>query len=168
MIEKARVISIDGDHITLACPDSAACKSCAASFCSTKERRFSARNVHHIDLNPNDEVEVFIHPGKAILAGFMVLIFPLLMFILGFEVAGRFLGFVSEAARAGIGGAALAVGFGAVFLYNRRRGNAQMPSVLRRVSRGARMFTVPSPDSHAATTAGAAGTAGAPQAPHQA
>lgn len=134
MIEKARVISIHGDEVTLACADPAACKSCSASFCSTKTRSFNAENVRHIDLSPNDEVEVFIHPGRAILAGFMVLIFPLLLFMGGFIAAGEWLGITSEAARAGFGASALAMGFGGVFLYNKRHGNRQMPEILRRVS----------------------------------
>jgi len=137
MIEKARVLKIDGDQVTLACLDIAGCKSCSGSFCSTKQRRFTAENTKHLELEPNDQVEVFIHPGKAVLAGFMVLIFPLILFILGFEAAGRFLGMASEAARAGVGALALAVGFGGVFLYNRGRGARSMPSVLRRVSQPA-------------------------------
>jgi len=134
MVEKARVISIDGDRVTLACSDAAGCKVCSSSFCSTKQRSFDAENTNDLDLNPNDEVEVFVHPGKAILAGFMVLIFPLLLFIGGFVASGQWLGITSDAARVGIGGLALAVGFAAVYLYNRRRGNSQLPSVLRRVS----------------------------------
>lgn len=134
MIEKARVISIDGDRVTLACPDADTCKACSSSFCSTKQRRFSAENTNHLELRPDDEVEVFVHPGKAVLAGFMVLILPLLLFILGFDLAGRVLGIVSEAGRAGVGALSLAVGFGAVYLYNRGRGGASMPSVLRRVT----------------------------------
>jgi sigma-E factor negative regulatory protein RseC len=134
MIEKARVLSIDGDRVTLSCTDAAGCTSCSSAFCGTKQRSFSAENTKDIELHPNDEVEVYVHPGKAVLAGFMVLIFPLVMFILGFEVAGRFLGMASEAARAGVGALALAGGFGAVFLYNQGRGARSMPEVMRRVS----------------------------------
>ena len=134
MIEKARVISVDGDRVTLACADGDTCKACSSAFCSTKQRRFSAENTNHIELSPNDEVEVFVHPGKAILAGFMVLILPLLLFIVGFDLAGRFLGIGSEAGRAGVGALSLAVGFSGVYLYNRGRGGESMPSVLRRAA----------------------------------
>jgi positive regulator of sigma E activity len=120
--------------VTLACGDVAGCPSCSSTFCSTKQRQFSAANTRQLELHPDDQVEVYVHPGKALLAGFMVLIFPLLLFILGFAAAGRLLGLASEAARVGIGGAALAAGFGGVFLYNRGRGARSMPSVLRRVA----------------------------------
>ncbi|MFO8065849.1 MAG: SoxR reducing system RseC family protein [Spirochaetota bacterium] len=134
MVEKARVISIDGERVTLSCSDLAGCKACSGSFCGTKQRSFDAANTNNLDLNPNDEVEVFVHPGKAILAGFMVLIFPLVLFVGGFLASGPWLGVTSEAARVAVGGGALVAGFAAVYRYNRRHGNSQMPSVLRRVS----------------------------------
>lgn len=134
MIERARVHSIDGDRVVLFCATTGGCKSCSSAFCTTRQRTFTAENTKQLDLKADDEVEVYVHPGKAVLAGFMVLIFPLVMFILGFEVAGRFLGMVSEAARAGVGALALAGGFGGVFLYNRGRGARAMPQILRRVS----------------------------------
>ncbi|MFP4011452.1 MAG: SoxR reducing system RseC family protein, partial [Spirochaetaceae bacterium] len=139
MIERARVLSIDGDVVRLACTDDTACRSCSSSFCSIKQRQFNAENSRGLSLSPNDEVEVFIHPGKAVFAGFVVLILPLLLFVLGFVAAGPLLGLVSETARAGIGALALAIGFAGVFLRYRGGGKNALPTVVRRVSRVSRV-----------------------------
>ena len=86
MIEQGKITDINGEEVILSCSSlSGGCKSCSGnSFCSTNGKIFSALNEKNIDLNSGDTVEIFLPSGQTIFAGFMILIFPLLSFILFF------------------------------------------------------------------------------------
>ena len=141
MIERARVLRVDGDQVVLACDDSA-CEACPASqaFCSPRVREFTANNSKGVSLSPNQLVDVFVHPGKAIWAGFTVLIMPLILFALGYFLGEQILGAGREVAAMLIGLGALGVGFAMSYGYHQLRKGKDMPEV---VGIAARTTTVP-------------------------
>lgn len=134
MTEKARVIEIHGDSAKVECGDDASCGSCSSSFCSVKSRTFRATITPEVSVKIGDQVEVFVPPSKAIGAGFLVLIFPLLVFI-GVYLAFGFL--ENEGAQVGAGLGGLIAGFGLVYLIG--RGHRQdLPQIVR-------VFSAPDP-----------------------
>lgn len=134
MLEKATVIKIDEDIATLVCGDSAGCQSCAAhGFCGgAGEKSFEAANINNFELEPGNSVEVLLPTGRTIGSAFMVMIFPLLLFVLFFYGAG----FIIENAGEGIqvlgGLIGIAAGFGFNFLKNRTPNKKNMPQIVRK------------------------------------
>ena len=130
MLEKATVLRIDDDVITLACGDSEGCSSCAAhGFCSAGEKTFEAWNRKGFNMAQGSVVEVYLPTGKTIGAAFMVMIFPLILFFILFKAAGVFLNDPGEGARVLFGLIGIAAGFGINFLLNRRNEKRNMPVV---------------------------------------
>lgn len=64
----------------------------ACLHCSQKDKKESllVYNKSHLVLKPGDKVEIYAAPAKTILAGFLVFIVPLLLFI-AFYFAGHLL-----------------------------------------------------------------------------
>lgn len=135
MKDTATVSSIEGKRVTLMCGTGEACRSCAAgSFCATKTREVSAVNQKEIPLNRGDKVEFIIPPGRTIIAGFVVLIFPLITFILAFFAAGEVFPSAGEGLQALFGILGLAAGFGFSFIYNKIAKDKNLPKILRKIS----------------------------------
>ncbi len=130
MLERAIVRKIEGDIFKLGCSDVEGCKSCASSFCSVKERVFEAVNPKDINIREGDVVEVYLAPGKAVTAGFLVLIVPLMLFAAAYLIAGRLFTEASEGIRAVSGLIGLAVGFALSFTYSKKRKAASMPAIV--------------------------------------
>ncbi len=137
MKDKAIVQDIHGEQITLICGAAEGCRSCnASSFCAAKTREVDAVNHMGLSLMRGDQVEYYIPPGWTILAGFVVLIIPLLTFIGAFVLSGRFIPGLGEGLQALFGLAGLAGGFGLSFLYNRIMRNKNVPEIIRRIEQG--------------------------------
>ena len=120
MIEKATVIRTEGDRVILACR-SQGCKTCSSMFCKPGNRQeFEAVNPKGLDIHRSDEVEFYVQPGRAILAGFIVLVMPLIAFALAYFGAGLLAPEPSEQVRvlSGLGG--LLLGFGAAYMAGKR------------------------------------------------
>jgi positive regulator of sigma E activity len=88
------------------CDHETNCGSCG----SRKERLFAARNPQSLAIKTGDRVEYFIAPGKAVKAGFLVLIVPILAFFLFYYLSGILWPVAGETAKvlAGVGGIAMA------------------------------------------------------------
>jgi positive regulator of sigma E activity len=131
VIEKATVIRTEGDRVILSCR-SQGCKSCSSMFCKSgvERREFAAINPQGVPLRTADEVEFYVEPGRAILAGFLVLVMPLIAFAVAYFAVGGLLNEPSEQVRvlSGIGG--LFLGFGVAYLLGRR--DSRYPVVLAR------------------------------------
>lgn len=147
MTERARVIEVHKGSATLECFDHQGCASCGSAFCNVKARTYAATVGEGLEVRPGDQVEVFVPPARAIVAGFAVLIFPLLLFIAAYLAFG-FLD--SEPARVGTGLAGLAAGFGIVYLAGRGR-RKELPTVVR-VYHGAELLPVKLPGSTASSS----------------
>jgi positive regulator of sigma E activity len=79
-------------------------------FGTRKERLFAVRNPQSLAIKTGDRVEYFIAPGKAVKAGFLVLIVPILAFFLFYYLTGILWPDAGETAKAlaGVGGIAMA------------------------------------------------------------
>jgi positive regulator of sigma E activity len=127
MKEKGRVVSTDGELVTLAFIKHDQCDSCGSSFCNVKERVFTAKNSSRIPLSKGDTVEVFLPPGKTIGASFFLLIFPLLLFVGLYMVAEYLMPNIGEGLKVLIGTAGLGIGIGIPLLgrlFRKRIGNS--------------------------------------------
>ena len=109
MYEHASVISIQSDgKITVTC-QTATCESChAGGFCAAKGKSFTARNESDTPLAVGDTVELYLPPGKTVLASFVALLVPVLLFPVGYYLPSLFRTDVPELTRVlfGIGGIA--------------------------------------------------------------
>ncbi|MEA1911226.1 MAG: SoxR reducing system RseC family protein [Spirochaetota bacterium] len=132
MTEQGKITDINGEEIILSCSSlSGGCQKCkASSFCSTDGKIFSAINGIDIDLKQGDTVEIYMPTGQTIFAGFMVLIFPLLSFIL-FFITGSWLSNGSEGLGILSGILGLAAGFGITFYYNKINKRKNTPRITR-------------------------------------
>ena len=120
--------------VVIGCGDAGACKSCGGSaFCSVKERTFKAANSNNLDLKEGDEVSVFLPPGQTVLAAFMVMILPLLLFILFFIIGGRIFPSLSEGIKVLFGLVGLAGGFLISFIYSRLTRKTRVPVITGRI-----------------------------------
>ena len=91
-----------------------------AIFPVRRQRLIETKNTRSLLLRPGDRVEYFVAPGKAIKAGFLVLIVPILAFFLFHFLVGAIWRHAGETARilAGVGG--IALGFFSNFLLRSR------------------------------------------------
>lgn len=132
MYEHASIVSIqDNGIITVSC-QSAGCESCkAGSFCGTKGKTFVARNNSNETLAVGDTVELYLPPGKTVLAGFVALLVPILLFPVGYYLPSLFNPEASEMPRVlfGIGG--IAVGFLISRIFSRINAQEYTPRVTR-------------------------------------
>ncbi len=136
MKEQAIVTKVEADSAELFCPGSEQCETCGGKgLCSISghKKGFTALNTKNIALDPGDTVEIYLPPGRTILAGFIVLILPLLMFIVFFLAAGRLYPESGEGGRAAAGVLGLAAGFFKAFLFSRIRSRKTMPVILRKL-----------------------------------
>jgi positive regulator of sigma E activity len=133
MTEQVIVLEIDENTAIVGCDPKGACKHCGGeSFCNIKSRTFTASIPPGLQIAPGSTVEVFLPPGKTVLAGFVVLIMPLIMCMGGFLLARNLTG--SEGIQALIGLTGLAAGFGLAILYRRITATRQLPEIRRRVT----------------------------------
>ena len=130
MTETAIVQSIEGEVIKMGCSLAQGCSSCSSSFCSAEKRLFEAVNPKGFELEKVDLVEIYIPPGKAIAAGFLVLIVPLLLFAAAYLIAGRVVSDASEGFQALCGLTGLAAGFLVSFAYSKKKKSAGMPVIV--------------------------------------
>ena len=133
MTEISTVISHTKHQAVLSCT-SAGCSSCAGnSFCNVKAHTYTALIPQKLELEPGDEVEVFLPPGKTIFSGFLVLIFPLILFIAGFLLTGALVEGAGEGLQALGGFIGLTAGFGLGFLFGRLKKSQYMPIIQKKV-----------------------------------
>jgi positive regulator of sigma E activity len=133
MTIRARVEQIIGCEVTVKyCEntDCSACTGCSHGF-EKREIVVKAFNAGTLPLNEGDIVELFLSPWKAIKAGFLVLIFPLLMFFPLYLAATGPLGIENEAVSIlfGIGG--IVLGFLINLILKNARKKQDLPEITR-------------------------------------
>lgn len=130
MTETAIVRNLDGEVIKLACGHNEGCSSCSSSFCSADTHLFEAANPKGFELKTGDTVDIYLQPGKTVMAGFLVLILPLLLFAAAYLIAGQFIVDATEGTKAVFGLLGLAGGFLFSFSFSRKRKASSMPVIV--------------------------------------
>lgn len=129
MKEIAQVITTDSDNVTLRFTEHEGCKECSSSFCTVKDKRFTARNPKHLDLSSGMLVSVFLEPRRTIAYSFLVLVLPLLLFVLFYIVSGKLFSASSEIARIAAGICGLALGFLISYIVMKKRRETSSPVI---------------------------------------
>ena len=134
MVERGIVHNIEGDLITLSCREE--CASCGGG-CSSKQKELTlqVRNVHGYTLHQGDRVEYFVSSGKALQAGFMVLILPLILFFVFYLLSRRISASLPEVVNVLAGFAGVALGLLSNILF--KKGRREFPQIVRVIERGA-------------------------------
>ncbi len=134
MIEQGKIINIKDETVTLSCSAlSGGCKNCKAnSFCSVNGHTFDALNREKLNLKSGDLVEIYLPTGRTLFSGFMVLIFPLLLFLVFFLIGSAVLK-QSEGFNTLFGVAGLAAGFAITAAYNKISKKKNTPRVTKRL-----------------------------------
>jgi sigma-E factor negative regulatory protein RseC len=119
MYDRGTVTAIDKNIVTITCGNPEQCNACAASklFCKIKTKEFQALNTNNIDLKTGDDVEIYLSPAKSIIASFSVLMFPLIMFIIGYYLTAKLTNTISDGVKVLGGIVGLGAGFISAFLY---------------------------------------------------
>jgi len=147
MTEQGIVEKIEGGLVWITseqcagCQHEAHCGACGSSpgpanvahhptiFATRGGLSFAATNPRSFELKRGDRIEYSIAPGKAVKAGFLILIAPLLVFFLFYFLTGRLWPASGESARvlAGVGG--IALGFALNFALKRKK--TEYPEITR-------------------------------------
>ncbi len=131
MTELVKIKEIEGSRVLCTCTTSA-CKSCSGSgFCNIKIREIEVRNPKGLEIHPGNTIEIYLPPGKTIFAGFMVMIFPLILFGLFFMITGKIFPGTGEGIRVLAGVAGIAVGFLTSWGYSRITNSRNIPEIIK-------------------------------------
>ena len=130
MTEVATVTKISGNEVSVVCKSEETCGGCSGLFCSAEAHAISAVKDTKLHLSEGDVVDLYIPPGKTMFQGFVVLVFPLMLFIAAFVVGGRIVPNASEGVKVIFGLSGLALGFGASFLYGKATRKTSMPKIV--------------------------------------
>ena len=135
MYERGTVIAVDKNIITVTCGKSEHCKTCPASkmFCNIKKKEFKALNTNDLDIKTGDRVEIYISPAKTIVYSFSILIFPLIMFIVGFYLTASLVNTLSDGIKILGGFVGLASGFAIACLYNYLTAKQKYPVIMTKL-----------------------------------
>jgi positive regulator of sigma E activity len=103
-------------------------------FATRRERLFAVQNPQSLTVKTGDRVEYYVAPGKAIKAGFLVLMVPILAFFLFYYLARLLWPAAGETAKvlAGVGG--IVMGFVVNFALRKR--TREYPEITKVLSQG--------------------------------
>ena len=132
MTETATIMEIIDRKVKVRIVKGDECKSCGGKSCKVEGREFIARNGNSLNLEIGDMVRVYLPPGKAILASFMILILPLILFLVCYFVFGAVLKTDSEGIKALFGVLGMAGGFCLSLLVRKSREEEDMPLIVRK------------------------------------
>lgn len=135
MTEKALITKIEGNVAYLKCNTGSGCKSCAGGmFCNVKNKEIQAHIIKDVEVQVNDWVEVYIPPAKAVGAGFMVLILPLIIMMLSYAAIDTLLPDLAEMFKVLVSFTGLGLGFGINILIKRFK-KPELPLVTKLLKR---------------------------------
>ena len=136
MYEHAIVTSIGENHqISVTC-QTESCANCKGGmFCSVKGKTFIATNSNDLPLNTGDEVELYLPPGKTVFSGFITLLFPLLLFPLGYYLPSLLSSDPTELIKAMCGLIGIVLGFVIGRIFSQVKGKEYMPTITRTIEK---------------------------------
>jgi sigma-E factor negative regulatory protein RseC len=134
MYEHAMVTAIGNNRkISVTC-QTESCANChAGAFCSTKGKTFLAKNSNELPLKVGDEVELYLPPGRTILAGVITLMVPLMLFPVGYYLPQILMTTPSELIRILGGFVGIAGGFMISRIFSKVKANEYSPEITRKI-----------------------------------
>ncbi len=130
MTETTRVVEVHPKEVVLGCITTS-CESCAGnSFCNIQGKTFTAINPKKFTLNPGDTVDVYLPTGKTITSGFMILMVPLILFLVGLLSTRFIIPGASEGVQALGGFIGLAIGFLIGYIFGQIKKNSYQPVIV--------------------------------------
>ncbi|HLW22030.1 MAG TPA: SoxR reducing system RseC family protein [Sphaerochaetaceae bacterium] len=139
MYEQATVVTVKHNNAIEVSCKTEACANChAGTFCSTKGKTFVARNATDRTLRAGDTVELYLPPGKTVLAGFIALLVPILLFPVGYYIPSLFMSAAGEGVRVITGIAGIAVGFLISRYFSKTRSAEYTPEITKIIEDGDR------------------------------
>jgi len=147
MTTKGIVEKIEGDVVFVYLMEDGTCVSCQARgegdvkgcaacglFANNKKHPIRALIKQGIRVSEGDMVELSMSPGKAVLSGILIFLFPLVFFFLGFILAGIVLHAMNDLYKAVAGFACMAVWYLLLFLFGKIRKRQDWPVVERKIN----------------------------------
>ncbi len=133
MTVQATVEEVKGQEVTVKYCQNADCGTCATCSHGFKQKEvvIKASNSQSLQLSEGDTVEIFLSPWRAIKAGFLVLIFPLIMFFPPYVLASETLGIQNESVRILFGLGGIVLGFLINLILKKTRGGSDLPEIRR-------------------------------------
>ena len=134
MYEHAVVTAIGNNRrISVTC-QTESCTNChAGAFCSTKGKTFLAKNSKELTLSIGDEVELYLPPGRTILAGVITLMVPLMLFPVGYYLPHLLSTNPSELIKILWGFIGIAGGFMISRIFSKVKANEYSPEITRKI-----------------------------------
>jgi MYXO-CTERM domain-containing protein len=134
MKERGRVTEIRERLAKIQLEFSAACESCVQGSCSAAKPSLEAWNGGDLELAPGDLVEIEVDTRAASAGALLVFGPPALLFAVGYAAVRALLPGAASEEPAALGGlAGLALGVLLALIVSRRRRQASLPLILRRV-----------------------------------
>jgi hypothetical protein len=129
MQEKAKVIAVDGDIVTVIPLEIEACINCANTECKKNGNVFRAVNRRGLKLKPGSEVRIAASLGKQTSQGLVAVGLPLSLAVFGYFFVQRLFPGSGEGLRVGVALLAFLVGAVGVFACTRGAAN-KLPEVV--------------------------------------
>lgn len=117
MTERAIVVAVDAQGVTVRCGASEACSSCGSLLCPPRERTYRARVNSDLPVAPGDAVEVEVPERGAATKALLLFGLPIILFAATYIALG---GVASETQRVALGLGGLGAGFGIAMLVSSR------------------------------------------------
>jgi len=134
MKEIGRIQNISGDMVTIKGGEISACVGCSNSECKGNGNIFTAKNSLNLPIHEGQLVEVENKASTTFIQGLEVLLPPVVLFILGYILTGRFAPASSDDVRVGIGVAALFLGFFIMYWVKKLLPSSGAPQITRIVN----------------------------------
>jgi hypothetical protein len=128
MQEKARIVKIDGDVVSVVPLDIEACIGCANSECQKNGSVFQAVNRKKHALSVGDEVRISAPAGKQLLQAVVSVGIPVLFAAAAYAGVGAVAPGSGDGFRIAASLAALVAGMALVY-FTRRKGSKDLPEV---------------------------------------
>lgn len=129
MQERAKVVGIDKNVISVVPIDIEACIGCSNSECKDNGHIFTALNRHNLDLNVGSVVRIDAPMRNQLVQALFAVIIPVGLAVLAFIYLPQFIEGAGEGARVGAAFVALLAG-GALMFKLRRITNSDLPDVV--------------------------------------
>jgi positive regulator of sigma E activity len=133
MIENAVVCEIDNDTVSVILENECG-ESCGHCSKKNKKETIQVYNTSGLNIKKGDRVEIYAAPAKTILAGFLIFIVPLLLFVIFYFAGSLIFPSGDEAALFLCGISGIAFGFLLNLVISLVRRRKELPEITKILS----------------------------------